>query len=394
MRSTEHSSYSARSLRPAWVEIDVDQWRRNWTLIRQDAGPALAIVSVVKDDAYGHGMLAAARLAIEFGALMFAVPTLAEGIALRDAGISVPILLLGPRHEREAELCVRYGLTCTITELADIKPLAAAAIRLGQRVAVHIKVNTGMNRFGVGPEKTSEVALAVHSTPALELRGVFSHFSQSDELDKTFALQQTASFQLALDGITATGPIPLLRHLCNSGGYLDLRTAHFDAVRLGILPLGVYPSQVCRRIPGIKPVMSVKARIASLHDIHPGDRIGYGMHFTATERCRVAILPIGYGDGFPRVRNEGHVLIRGKRAPIIGGVSMDALFVNVSNISDVQRWDVATLLGSDGDEQITAHDVARLKRSVSYDVLCSWRSRLPRIIKGTNNADPFSRALT
>jgi len=385
MRSTEHSSHSAHSLRPAWVEIDVDQWRRNWTLIRQDTGPALAIVSVVKDDAYGHGMLAAARLALEFGALMFAVPTLAEAIALRDAGIAVPILLLGPRHDREAELCVGYGLTCTITEFADIKPLAEASTRLGRRLDVHIKVNTGMNRFGVRPENISELALAVRSSPSLNLCGVFSHFSQSDELDKTFAHQQTDSFKLALDAIATRGPVPLLRHLCNSGGYLDLRAAHFDAVRLGILPLGVYPSQVCRRIPGIKPVMSVKARIASLHDLHPGDRVGYGMHFTATERCRIAILPIGYGDGFPRVRNEGHVLIRGKRAPIIGGVSMDALFVNVSNISDVRRWDVATLLGSDGDEQITAHDVARLKRSVSYDVLCSWRSRLPRVISGESD---------
>lgn len=372
------SAHAALEARPAWVEINVEQWRRNWALIRAEMPPGLGFIAVVKDDAYGHGMLTAARLALEHGARLLAVPTLAEAVRLREAGIAAPILLLGPRHPDELALCVHHALTCTITEMADVAPLARAAERAGSRAAVHLKINTGMNRYGVAPERAVALAAAIAAEPALQLEGVFSHFAQSDERDKTFANAQLARFREALAHLAAAGVRVPLRHLCNSGGYLDLPAAHFDAVRLGILPLGVYPSQVCRRLPGLAPVMSVKARVAAIESLVPGEHVGYGMRFTAAAPCRIAVLPIGYGDGFPRVRNEGHVLIRGRRAPIVGGVSMDALFVDVTGVPDVQRWDVVTLLGRDGAEEITAHDLAALKHSVSYDLLCGWRARLPR----------------
>ncbi|MBI2511993.1 MAG: alanine racemase [Opitutae bacterium] len=369
---------AALALRPAWVEIDVAQWRRNWALIRAEMPHGLGFIAVVKDDAYGHGMLIAARLAFEHGALALAVPTLAEAVALREAGLDAPILLLGPRHPSELDLCVRHALTCTIAEEADIAPLASAAARAGRQAAVHLKINTGMNRYGVAPENAVALAHAILAEPALRLEGVFSHFAQSDERDKTFADVQLERFRSALAQLAAAGVRVPRRHLCNSGGYLDLPRAHFDAVRLGILPLGVYPSQVCRRIPGLAPVLSVKARIAALQSLAPGEHVGYGMRFTAATPRRIAVLPLGYGDGFPRVRNEGDVLLRGRRAPIVGGVSMDALFVDVTDVPGVERGDVATLLGRDGAEEITAHDLAALKRSVSYDLLCAWRARLPR----------------
>jgi alanine racemase len=150
-------------------------------------------------------------------------------------------------------------------------------------------------------------------------------------------------------------------------------------VRMGILPLGVFPSAVCRRIAGIAPVMSVKARIASIQHLHAGDHVGYGMRYTASERRRIAVLPIGYGDGFPRVRNLGQVLIHGRRAPIVGGVAMDALTVDITEIPEAQLWDVAVLMGEQGGDEISVHDIAKIKNSASYDVLCSWRGRLPRI---------------
>lgn len=373
------SSFAAAlALRPAWVEIDLAQWRRNWALIRAEMPRELGFIAVVKDDAYGHGMLTAAQLAVENGARMLAVPTLAEAVALREAGIAAPVLLLGPRHPDELDLCVRHDLTCTITEEADVAPIARAAGRGGRTITVHLKVNTGMNRYGVAPANVVALARTIVAEPALRLEGVFSHFAQSDERDKSFAEAQLARFHDALRRLAATGVRVPLRHLCNSGGYLDLPAAHFGAVRLGILPLGVFPSQVCRRIPGLAPVMSVKARIATIQTLAPGGHVGYGMRYTAATPRRIAVLPLGYGDGIPRVRNEGHVLVRGRRAPIVGGVSMDALFVDATEVPGVARGDVTTLLGRDGAEEITAHDLAALKRSVSYDALCAWRARLPR----------------
>lgn len=369
------SPAAALALRPAWVEIDFAQWRRNWTLIRADVPRDLGVIAVVKDDAYGHGLLPAARLALAHGAQMLAVPTLAEAVALREADLAAPILLLGPREPAELDLCARHELTCTVTTSEEVAPLARAAARAGRRLAVHLKVNTGMNRFGVGPAAAATLAAAIEAEPPLRLAGVYSHFAMSDESDKSFAREQLARFRTAL---AALGDRPLLRHLGNTGGYLDLPEAHFDAVRLGILPLGVPPSQVCRRIPGLAPVLSVKARLAAIQSLRPGDHVGYGMRFTASTPRRIAVVPLGYGDGYPRVRNEGSVLLRGRRAPIVGGVSMDALFADITGIPEAARGDVVTLLGRDGTEEITARDLAQLKHSVTYDVLCGWRHRLPR----------------
>ena len=183
---------------------------------------------------------------------------------------------------------------------------------------------------------------------------------------------------MVLAGLTARGiPLPL-QHLCNSGGFLDLPSAHRDMVRIGLLMHGIYPSEVCRRIPGIEPVMSVKARIAGLQIVNPGESVGYGMRYTATTRRRIAVLPIGYGDGFPRVRNEGAALIHGRRAPLVGGVAMDAIMVDVTDIPEAAMWDEAVLMGRQGDAEITVREVARLKNSVTYDVLTGWRLRLRR----------------
>lgn len=383
---TRDLASSALALRPAWVEIDVAQWRRNWQLLRAELPAGLGLVAVVKDDAYGHGMLVAARLALEHGARLLAVPTLAEAAALREAGVAAPILLLGPREPAEFDWCARLDLTCTLAAADEIAPLARAAARAGRPLSVHLKINTGLNRYGVAPAAARAVAAEIDAEPALRLAGVYSHFAMSDEADKSFAHEQLDRFRAAL---AALGPRPLLRHLCNSGGYLDLPAAHFDAVRLGLLPLGVFPSEVCRRVAGLAPVLSVRARVAAVRPLAPGEHVGYGLRYTAATPRRIAVLPLGYGDGFPRVRNEGSVLLRGRRAPLVGGVSMDALFVDVTGIPEAAPGDVATLLGRDGPEEITARDVARLKRSVTYDVLCGWRHRLPRRIVET----PRCRAL-
>jgi len=209
-----------------------------------------------------------------------------------------------------------------------------------------------------------------------------SHFAMSDELDKTFARLQLDRFQGLLSSLGPVGGKTLLKHICNSGGFLDLPEAHFDMVRLGILPLGIHPSEVCRRIDGLTPVMTVKARISSIQLLEAGDTVGYGMRYTARSRRRIGILPIGYGDGFPRVRNEGEVLVHGKRAPRIGGVSMDAMTIDLTDIPEANLWDEVTIMGSQNGEEISVRDLATLGKTVSYDVLAGWRSRLPRMYVG------------
>jgi alanine racemase len=368
-----------RPPRPAWIEIDVMHWRRNFQLIRAGLPPGLELLSVVKDEAYGHGLLPAARVAIENGVGFLAVSTVEEAVRLREGGIRQRILILGDRQEAELPWCVAHDLTCCVGEFGSVAQLARIAARAGKRVPVHLKVNTGMNRYGARWNEVAPLAERIVAEKSLQLEGALSHFAQSDELDKTFALLQLARFNEALQALAARNISIPVRHLCNSGGFLDLPAAHFDMVRLGILTLGVFPSSVCRRIPGIEAVMSVKARIAAIQNLQPGDSVGYGMRYTAAAPRRIAVLPIGYGDGFPRVRNLGDALLHGKRAPVVGGVSMDALTVDITEIPEAKLWDVATLMGRDGDVEISVHDIAKMKNSASYDVLCSWRGRLPRI---------------
>ena len=365
--------------RPAWVEIDLKQLQRNFQLIDGDKSNDLQVIAVVKDDGYGHGALPVARAALDQGASFLALSTLEEAMTLRDQGVTCRLLLLGDRPESELPWCVAHDLTCCLSESHSLEQLAALAVRAGKRVPVHVKVNTGMNRYGVRWTEAAALVERIYRTKSLLLEGILSHFAQSDEADKSFANLQLSRFNEVLAELGQRGIHVPLRHLCNSGGFLDLPQARFDMVRLGILPLGVFPSSVCRRIPGIQSVMSVKARIAAIQQLEPGDSVGYGMRYTAAAPRRIAVLPLGYGDGFPRVRNQGCALIQGQRAPLVGGVAMDALTVDITDIPAAQLWDVAVLMGRQGDQEISVHEVAKLKGSVSYDVLTAWRARLPRV---------------
>ena len=365
--------------RSAWVEIDLRQFKRNYELILQDKPKELQIAAVIKDEAYGHGAQEAARIAIKSGINFLALGTVEEAMALRDRGIKARLLVLGDRHESELPWCIEHDLTCCVSGPDSVAKLADLAARAGKRVPVHLKINTGMNRYGARWTEAVAVAELIASSKALILEGVLSHLAQSDETDKTFALLQSARFHEVLNGMAERGLFVKFRHLCNSGGFLDLPQAHFDMVRVGILAYGVFPSSVCRRIPGIAPVMTVKARIAAIQDLEPGDSVGYGMRYTAPSRRRIAVLPIGYGDGFPRVRNQGCALIHGRRAPLVGGIAMDALTVDITDIPVAQLWDEAVIMGRQGNEEISVHEIAKLKNSVSYDILANWRGRLPRI---------------
>jgi alanine racemase len=364
--------------RPAWTEIDLGRLRRNLQLIRGDLPKKVQLMAVVKDEAYGHGALDVARVAVEEGAWGFGLSTLEEAMTLRDAGITAPLLLLGERQEAELEWCVAHDLTVCVNEPNVVRSLAKIAGKFGKQVPVHVKIHTGMSRYGVRWDEALPLVEKIVAEKSLSLEGVMTHFSQSDETEKTFANLQFARFQEILTALEQEKISVKYRHTCNSGGFLDLPHTHLDMVRVGILLYGVFPSLVCRKIPGIEPVMSVKAKIAAIQKLKPGEVVGYGMRYTATSERRIAILPIGYGDGFPRVRNEGCALIHGRRAPLLGGIAMDALMVDITDIPQAQMWDEAVLMGRQGGEEITVRDIAKLKNSVTYDVLTSWRLRLRR----------------
>lgn len=363
----------------AWVEIDVDAWRKNFALINADKAPSLRIATVLKDDAYGHGAVRGAQIAMEAGVAFIAVVTLDEALELRRAGIEAPILILGQRLPGEIEECFANDLTVCLHDRAMIDLAAEKAQKRGVRARVHLEVDTGMSRYGVRWIEAPALAARVSEFEALELEGVMSHFAMSDELDKSFANLQRARFEEALDGMARRGIVPKIRHISNSGGFVDLHDARYEMARIGILPLGVYPSKVCRRLPGTSPVMSVKTRIVHIQNLQAGDKVGYGMRYTAPDARRIAILPIGYGDGFPRVRNEGAVLIAGKRAPLVGGTSMDAITVDITEIPEAKLWDEVVIMGTQGAETIDVNEVAALKKSVSYDILTNWRHRLRRV---------------
>jgi len=366
-------------LRPAWVEINLTQLHRNLAIIRADMPPALKWCSVVKDQAYGHGAVEMARETVHAGASLLAVATLDEALELRQAQPGAPILIFGERPQNELAWCIENDFLIFVNDITHAKQINEMARQQGKRVNVHLEIDTGLSRYGVRWTKALPVIETVLQLENLQLAGLMTHFAMSDEFDKTFANEQLRRFEEVFQERKIFGTKSILRHTCNSGGYLDLPKAHFDMVRIGILPLGVYPSKVCRRISGLLPVMSVKTRLAAIKEIEPGDTVGYGMRYRAESPRTIAVLPIGYGDGFPRLRNTGYVLIRGQRAPIIGGNAMDAMMIDITEIPETRLWDEIVIMGKQGNEEISVHDLAVWGGTVSYDIMTRWSVRMPRV---------------
>lgn len=369
-------------LRPAWVEINLTQLRRNLDILRADMPAALKWCSVVKDQAYGHGAVQIAKETVRTGASGVAAATLDEALELRQALPSVPILVFGERPQSELEFCIKHDFAIFTNDTTQAKQVNDLAREKEMRLQVHFEIDTGLSRYGARWTKALPVIEAILQFPNLQLGGVMTHFAMSDELDKTFAFEQLRRFVEVIRPLRERRIVPsksILLHACNTGGYLDIPAAHFDMVRMGILPLGVYPSKVCRRVPGLSPIMSVKTRIAATKEIEPGDTVGYGMRYRAESPRTIAVLPMGYGDGFPRVRNTGYVLVHGKRAPIIGGNAMDAMMIDTSDIPETRPWDEVVILGKQGSDEVSVHDLATWGGTVSYDIMTRWSVRMPRV---------------
>ena len=365
--------------RSAWVQVDLDQLARNWEILRREVPASVSLMFVAKDNAYGLGAVEAARVALEGHADSLAVFTLGEAQELRDAGITAPILLLGERLPNEVPHVLELDLEPCVGSVEMAEAFSRAGRTRGRTVPIHLKVNTGMNRFGFSWRNMDSWGPRLKTLPGLEFRGALSHFAQSDELDKGFARTQSQRFEGVLKCLSAQDIRPQWIHHCNSGGVLDLPDAHFNRVRVGLLAQGVYPSEVCRRLEGVLPVLSLRARLTAIQELEIGDTVGYGMRWRAERPSRIGVLSVGYGDGYPRLRNQGQVLLHGRRVPIVGGVTMDALMIDLTDVPEAQMGDETVLLGMQGTDCITVQELARLSGTVTYDVLAGFRARLPRV---------------
>jgi alanine racemase len=367
----------------SWAEIRLADIAYNIAQLRRCIGDDTLFMAVVKADGYGHGAYRVAQTAIDAGARWLGVAIAEEGVELRDKGIDAPILVLGGIMPYEAEEVVASGLCQTVFTLDVAKALSDASAKQGKNADVHIKVDTGMGRVGVRPGiELEQLIEGLLKLPGINITGMFTHFAESDACDKAFTGGQISLFRQAVNQAESMGVGPLILHAANSAAIMDYSDARFNMVRGGISIYGYYPSNEIDNPQKIdlKPALSWKARVVYVKDVPAGTPISYGRTFTTQRPSKIATISAGYADGYRRqLSNKGCVLIRGSRAPVIGRVCMDQFMVDVTDIPGVAAGDEVVLIGGQGNETITADELAELCDTISYEILTSIGPRVPRI---------------
>ena len=340
------------------------------------------MIGVVKADGYGHGSVPVA-MAVDPYVRGFAVATVEEGVILRRHGIGKMILVLGVTHPDQYGELIRYQIRPTVFTLRQAERLSELACREGVRAKLHLAVDTGMSRIGMEPDEASaEMVLSMSRLPGIEIEGMFTHFARADERDKESARAQLAAYLNFSELLKSRGIEIPLKHCSNSAGIVEgLPSNSLDLVRAGISIYGLYPSdEVDRETVHLTPVMELKSRISYIKTIRPGTPVSYGGTFVARRPTRIATIPVGYGDGYPRsLSSRGSVLIRGRRAPILGRVCMDQFMVDVTDIPEAEEEDEVTLIGRDGGDQISVEELARLGGGFHYELICDLGKRVPRV---------------
>ncbi|KGF73222.1 alanine racemase [Neosynechococcus sphagnicola sy1] len=374
----------------AWVEVDLTALAHNVRQIRGLLSPQTDLMAVVKADAYGHGAVTVAQTILQHGVTWLGVATIPEGIALREAGIRAPILILGATHTPEQiQAIAGWELQPTLCTPKQALVFSETLGALGQTLGVHVKLDTGMSRLGTPWQAATEFVQLVHRLPGLEITSIYSHLATADNPDPTMMRQQQARFQRAIAQLRATGITPPRLHLANSAATLTDPALHYDLVRVGLGIYGLCPAPHLQSVVDLQPALQVKARVTQVKTIQPGTGVSYGHQFFAEETARIAVVGIGYADGVPRnLSGRMTALIRGERVPQIGAVTMDQLMLDISQIPEVQEGEVVTLLGRDGGYQITADDWAALLGTISWEILCGFKHRLPRVAMNLPQESP------
>jgi alanine racemase len=363
-----------------WAEIDLDAIAHNARELKQLVGEKTELMAVVKANAYGHGAVPVAEAALENGASRLAVHRTLEGVELRQAGITAPILIMGYTLPAQAETIVHWNLTPTVNTLEQAQALSAAALHQEKVLPIHVKVDTGLGRFGLLTDEVAGFVQAISKLPGLILEGIYTHFALADASDKAYTLQQFGIYLGVVKRLEEVGFAIPIKHVAGSAAALDLPEMHLDMVRCGITLYGLRPSNEVEPTIPLHPAMFLKSRVARVRTLPAGSCISYGCTYTTSEPTRVALVPVGYGDGYHRlISNRGQVLIRGQRAPIVGRVCMDQFVVRVSNIPNVQQDDEVVLLGRQGDDEITAEEIAAWAETINYEVTASILPRVTRV---------------
>ena len=372
-----------RAGRPTWVEIDLSAIANNIHQIQALVGPHVRILASLKADAYGHGALKVARTVLHNGASMLGVATVSEAAPLREAGIGAPILVFGYVPLWQMREAVRLGLSITLYSIESAQALSRAALALDKTVKVHVKVDTGMGRLGIRAEQVEDVIQLIdeiQSLPGLDLEGIFTHFAMADSSNLAHARLQLNRFQHVLQVLGKRDIHPALVHAANSAAILSLPEAHFDMVRPGIALYGLDPSAEVHLPQGFRPALSFKTQVAQVKVIPEGECISYGCTYTTERPTTIAVLPVGYADGFRRApTNWGSVLIHGQEAPLLGRVCMDQSIVDVSHIPQTRIGDEVVLIGRQGDAALTAELVAQRLGTINYEVVSEILARVPRV---------------
>jgi alanine racemase len=377
--SVSSNSSAAR----AWVEIDLPAIDRNVGRIKQALPPHVRYVAVVKANAYGHGMPEVATRLLQAGVDCFAVANVAEAAMLREIGHDADILLLSPTLPGELPRALALGLDITLNSLAEAQALAGAAENSGLKAKVHVKVDTGMGRAGVWHEEAVELFAFVRSTAAFEWRGVYTHFSDADS-DAAYTAGQRAIFLKLLESIPATVRAGLMIHADNSAGLESFSaSAPFNAVRVGLMQYGLPPSSgsfLASLRP--EPVLSFHARVVLVKDLPVGTAVSYNRTKILSRPSRVAIVAVGYGDGVPTAAsNRGHFLVRGRRCPILGRVTMDQTIIDVTDVAGAAVGDIATILGPQGTDRITVAEFCDWADCIPWEALCTLTQRVQRVYR-------------
>jgi len=369
-------------LGPTWVEINLDAIANNVKNIKELIGKKKELMAVVKGNAYGHDILEVSSVLLNNGATRLAVARLEEGIFLRKAGITVPILILGLTLKKQAELLVSYDITPTVCEYEMIEKLSESAFKEGKIVKVHLKVDTGMGRIGICPNHVLNFIKKLKVLKNVQIEGIFTHFSVADEKDKTYTEKQFRKFMEVLIVLEKEGIKIPVKHVGNSATLLDLPYMWLDLVRPGISMYGLYPSTEVQKNVKLIPAHSFKTRIVFLKELFAGESIGYGRTYTTKKkRTVVASLPVGYADGYNRLlSNQGEVLVRGKRFPIIGRVCMDQCMIDITNLPQVEIGDEVVLWGRQGQEEITVEEIADKIGTINYEIVhMPDKKRVPKL---------------
>ncbi|MBI5682243.1 MAG: alanine racemase [Deltaproteobacteria bacterium] len=366
--------------RPTTAFIYRDAIRYNYLQLKKHLADNVHILAVVKADAYGHGAVDVSKTLEKAGCRHFGVAILEEAALLREAGISSEIIILGGIYEGQESDIIRYNLTPVVFDENTIVSLNNTAAEREQKVNIHVKVDTGMGRLGILPQDVVPFFRKLKGLKNIAVEGILTHLAEIDENKMGFSEEQIGSFLKIINIIKEFGFEPLYRHIANSAAIVNLPSAHFNLVRPGIMLYGAYPVKKLEKKIPLKSVMELKTRIVQLKRLPKGCPVSYGRTFIAERESAIAVIPIGYGDGYPRhLSNKGEMLVRGTRARVAGVVCMDLTMLDVTDINDVQEGDEVTVIGRDGKEEILVEELSEKAGTIPYEIMCNIGKRVPRV---------------